>query len=277
LRLAILTYDQGDQHESHMVNLQHSLLEAGHVVFYPPKTLIQLGMKVGRVARLVGQTRADGWVVVAGSQEILQWFSTQGIPVMALFGRRRKLTIASVGPEKLTAMRTLTTTLLGLGHRRIVLIAGESNRLPHPAAVIQAFLDELAAGGILPGPYHLPGWNETIEGFHACLEELFRLTPPTAMIIDGIALWIAAQQFLASRKLRVPEDVSLACTDGSVDFEWCRPVITHIRWDTRSVVRRIVRWVNHLAHGKPDLRHIFTPAEFVRGGTIGPVNRSASP
>jgi DNA-binding LacI/PurR family transcriptional regulator len=276
LRLAILAYDQGDRMESHMLDLQHSLQEAGHAVFYPPATLTHLGMKVERVARVVEQTPADAWVVLAGSQDVLEWFVSRGILVMAMFGRRHNLPIAGVGPYKLPAIRKLTRTLIDLGHRRIVLLVGEENRRPHPAPAMQAFLDELAAGGIPPGHYHLPEWKQSTEGFQACLRELFRVTPPTALIVDGVALWIATLQFLASKRLGVPQDVSLACTDSSPDFIWSYPAITHIHWDKRPMVRRIVRWANHLAQGKPDLRHLFTPAEFVLGGTIGPVNGSVA-
>jgi len=274
LRLAILTYDPGDRLESHMLDLQYLLQEAGHSVFYPSATLTQLGMKVERVARLVDKTPADAWIVLAGSKDVLEWFVSRGIPVMAVFGRRHNLPIAGAGPYKLPAIRKLTRTLLDLGHRRIVLLVGEENRRPHPAPAMQGFLDELAAGGIPPGSYHLPDWKQSTEGFHACLRELFRITPPTALIVGGVALWIAALQFLASKKLGIPQDVSLACTDGSPDFAWSNPAITHIRWDKRPMVRRIVRWANHLAQGRPDLRHLFTPAEFVQGGTIGPVSRA---
>lgn len=72
-------------------------------------------------------------------------------------------------------------------------------------------------------------------------------------------------------KRRVPEDVSLVCTDADPSFDWCQPPISHIRWDIDPVVRRVVRWVGNVSAGKPDLRQTLTPAEFVPGGTIGPV------
>ena len=66
--------------------------------------------------------------------------------------------------------------------------------------------------------------------------------------------------------------------DPDPGFEWCRPPVAHIRWDYRPVVRRVVRWTNNVALGKDDRRQSFTKAEFVDGGTIGPVagNRMVS-
>jgi len=50
----------------------------------------------------------------------------------------------------------------------------------------------------------------------------------------------------------VPGDVSLACTDGAPDFAWCQPTVAHICWGYRSVLRRVVRWVNNVTLGKQD-------------------------
>jgi DNA-binding LacI/PurR family transcriptional regulator len=270
LRMGILTGTPESCREGYMIELQHKLNDAGHTVFFAPKYLFDLKMDVKRVAAMVKQTPADVWLVVAGSREVLEWFINQKMTVFALFGRRRELPIASAGPDKIPAMASVARELIRLGHRRIVMLTRLVRRLPEPGAVEQAFLDELAGHGIQPSSYHLPDWEETIEGFNACLEMLFRFTPPTAMIVDEAPFFVAVQQFLVERAIRVPGDVSLVCTDASPDFEWCRPSVAHIRWDSRPLVRRIVRWAANVSRGRKDLQQTFTAAEFVPGGTIGP-------
>jgi DNA-binding transcriptional regulator YhcF (GntR family) len=272
LRVAVLPGEEADRRLDYIVELQHELVEAGHVAFYPERALLELGMNVRRVASMVGRTKADAWVVVGGSREVLEWFADGGRPAFALFGRRRQLRIAGVGPDKPPMYAEATRMLLELGHRRIVLLAREMRRLPVPGAGEQTFLDTLAAHGIDPGPYHLPDWENNPEGFQSRLESLFQVTPPTALIIDEVSLFNAAYHFLAGRGLRVPGDVSLVCTDASPDFDWCLPTVAHIRWDTRPVVRRIVRWAENVARGRTDLRQTLTPAEFVAGGTVGRMN-----
>jgi DNA-binding LacI/PurR family transcriptional regulator len=254
----------------YLIELRHELEKAGHHAMQTPKSMVDLGMNVRSIGRMVEKTKADAWVVVSGSWEVLDWFSKQEMPVFALFGRRRGLPMASVGPDKPSAYVAATRALLELGHRRIVLLARRRRRLPVPGASEQAFLDELAAWGISAGPYHLPDWEVTIEGFHGRLESLFKITPPTALIVDEVPFFVAAQQFLAGRGLRVPDEVSLICTDADPAFAWCKPAVSQIRWDSHPVVRRIVRWVAHVSIGKTDLRQTLTPAEFVTGGTIGP-------
>ena len=270
MRVAILLCEESDRKRDYMVHLQHLLMEHGHAAFFAKTSLLKLRMNVPRVARLVSRTEADAWVVVAGSREVLEWFSVQPKPALALFGRARRLRIACAATDKVAAYATAARELIRLGHRRIVLLARAQRRLPQPGAIEQAFLDEMVAHGQPVSSYNLPGWTETIEGFHARLASLFRVSPPTALIVDEVQLFVAAQQFLAQRCQRIPQDVSLICTDQDVAFDWCQPPVSHIRWDSDPLVRRAVRWVNNVGHGKPDLRQFFTPASFVRGGTIGP-------
>lgn len=273
LRVAILLGESVNRKLDYIIELEHELDKAGHAAIFPPKTMMDLQMDVRRIARMVNRTEADAWVVLAGSREVLEWFAAQSQPTLAVFGRRRGIPIASVGPDKRPAFAAVTRALIGLGHRRIVLLARTRRRLPQPGAVEQTFLDELVAHGLPVSDYNLPGWDDSVEGFHVRLESLFQLTPPTALIVDEAPLYVAAQQFLGQRRLRVPEDVSLVCTDEDPSFAWCQPTISHIRWDSRPVVRRIVRWAANVSLGNPDLRQTLTPAEFVPGGTIGPAAR----
>jgi len=193
--------------------------------------------------------------------------------VLALFGRRRQVRIASVGPDKRAALVAAVRALLGLGHRRIVMLTRRMRRLPVPGLYEQAFLDELAAHGIDPGPYHLPDWEESGEGFHEQLARLFQFTPPSALILDEVPFFVATLDFCANRGIRVPEDVSLVSADASPGYDWCRPSVAHIRWDSRPVVRRMLRWAANVSRGKEDRRQTLTTAEFVAGGTIGRVGK----
>ena len=273
LRLAILAFDPPavELAVGYNADLLHRLGEAGHSVFFAEKCLLELGMEVRRVARLVRRTEADAWVVFSGSREVLEWFAAQPTPTFALFGRRGGLPIAGVGPDHVAAETAATRRLIELGHRRIVQLVRRNRRLPVPGKSERSILDEMAAHGIRTSQFNLPDWEETVKGFHACLQELFRHTPPTALIIDEAPFLVAAQQFLARRGLWVPEDVSLVCTDADPAFAWCEPTIAHIRWDSRPVVQRVVRWAANVSHGKQDRRQTLTKAEFVEGGTVGPV------
>ena len=269
-RIGMLVCDAEDRRQDYLVRLEHELTADRHALVHAPKAMADLKMDVKRITRMVRRIKVDGWIVIAGSQELLSWFAARKTPVFALFGRRRELAIAGTGPDKPPVYAEIVRHLTGLGHRRIVLLTRALRRLPVPGASEQAFLDALGEAGVETGPFHLPDWEETVEGFHARLGSLFEVTPPTALIVDEAQFLIAALQFLARRGLRVPEDVSLVSTDDEPLLGWCLPEISHIRWDRQQVVRRIVRWVDHLSRGNEHARQVLVPAEFVAGGTVAP-------
>jgi hypothetical protein len=116
MRIVILDYEPMPVIEGYTVELQYILNEAGHVAFFAPKTLMELGMNVSRIRRMVEKTEADARIVCSATKEVLMWFATQPLPAFALFGGRRGLPIAAAGPEKIPATLAATRALV----RRIV-------------------------------------------------------------------------------------------------------------------------------------------------------------
>jgi len=274
LRIALLLSEKDDARVDFIVDIRQHLLLSGHEAFYAEQSLVDLAMNPKRISTLVSRTTADAWVVVAGSREVLESFAAGPVPTFALFGPMTGIRLAGAGPRKAPAIAEATRTLLGLGHRRIVMLVRPRRRRPVPALPEQAFLDELQAHGIVPAPYHLPEWDESPERFHTMLESIFRLTPPTALIVDEAALFVAVMQFCLTHRLRVPEDLSLVCTDADPAVAWCRRSVAHIDWNRGPVLRRVFQWADQLSRGKSDRRQTGSVARFVPGDTIGPVPRS---
>jgi len=270
LRVGILCLEPTDPGLDPLIDIRHLLVKAGHVPFFPTKTLIDLKMGVQRVARFVKTVEADAWVVMAASKEVLTWFAAQPTPAFALFGRRQEVNIASAGPVMAPALVSIVERLVELGHRRVVMLSREMRRVPEPAEFETTFLECLGKHGISLGGYHLPQWQESCEGFQQLLESLFKLTPPSALILHEAHQVVAVLQFIARRGIRVPEDLSLVFLDCDHRFRWCRPTIAQIRWDVREVAACVDQWVGDLSTGRADRRQIGIKSKFVEGGTIGP-------
>ncbi len=270
-RVALLLPDKADRANHLIMELCHQIEEAGYIAFYSDKSMSELGMDTDRLADHVKRTEADAWIIVSGSRPILEWFSEHEAPSFAVFGRRGDLSIAAAGPDKVAAITVATDRLLELGHRLISLLCREQRRVPKPGLVESAFLQQLMKAGIETSKFNLPDWEESKEGFAAVLDSLFGPTPPTALIVDEAFLFNATYYFLRSRGIRIPEDVSLICTDNDPGFMWCSPSVAHFSWDHRPVINQAVRWLSHISHGKEDLKQILTKAEFVEGETIAKV------
>jgi DNA-binding LacI/PurR family transcriptional regulator len=270
LRVRILLYERSDLSADYTMDLRHRLEEAGHDAAFASKTLRDLRMQPGRVAGFVKQTPADAWVVVAGSKPVLEGFLAQSLPTFALFGRMVNLPIAATGPRKSPALAEAVRRLVALGHRSIVMLCREERRKPTPGLSERIFLDELETHGIAPSRFNLPDWGDDMAGFHKCLDDLFRITPPTALLISDPILFTAAHQHLAQRGIVAPRDVSMICQEPHPLFQWWDPPVSHISHDFKPCIRRIVRWVNNVSRGVDDRAQTPTLARFIEGGTIGP-------
>jgi DNA-binding LacI/PurR family transcriptional regulator len=275
LRVAILRHDgigEDDPQSSLIIaEIKHSLEAAGYRAFECVKAQKELNFNVSRISKHLITAGADAWIVVAGSRQLLEWCASQETPCLALYGRTEGLSIARTGPDTVEAYRDATRKLITLGHKRIVLIVREGFRKPPLGGCELAFMNELKSHGIPTSSYNLPDWEESPEGFNRLMESLFKTTPPTAMIIDEVCWYSAALAFLLRRGIRVPEQVSLVSGDCEPLLDMCYPRFAHMRWDNRLIVRRIVRWVDAVRKVKADRHAINIPAEFVSGGSIGPV------
>jgi DNA-binding LacI/PurR family transcriptional regulator len=275
LRVAILRHDarptEDPQTSAVLTEIVHSLEATGHRAFLSGKSQIDLRHDVRRIAGEMKKNPADAWVIEAGSRELLEWCAEQPIPCLALYGRAGGLALAGTGADKVPAYRSAVRHLIELGHRRIVLIVRATRREPIPGAPERAFLEELAAHGVATSEYNLPKWEENPVGFYKLLESLFLHSPPTALFVDEPARFIATMEFLARRGIKVPEQVSLVSPDDDPAFAWCHYGIARMQWDKTHLVNRVVRWANAVSKGKPDRKVIKFSAEFVPGGSIGPV------
>lgn len=271
IRVRILHYEEQSQGDLDNSYLLTQLLEAGIDAGFAGKSLKDLGMNVEKVARHVKRNPADAWVVSAASREVLEWFAVQPTPAIAMYGRHKELPIAAAFTIMIPGMIAAVRRLIELGHKRIVMLAREERRKPQLSRPEQVFIDELKAGGIITGDYNLPDWEESREGLTRLLNELFRFSPPTALIFQEAQIFAAARYHLADLGIVAPRDVSLVVADSDPSFAWCNSIPSHIRWDYRPVVRHVVRWARNVASGKEDRRKFGTESEFFEGGTIGPV------
>ena len=270
LRIAVLDYDPPAKNEGWVIDLLHHAAQAGHSVFFATRTLVELRMNLQRISRLVRETEADAWIVGAGPREVLEWFAGQAIPTFALFGSRKDVPVAGVGPDFLPALLAIIRRLISLGHRRIVILSRRGRRAAGSDRLEQNLLEEMATHGLPTGSFNLPSWEDHPDGFRRCLDSLFKYTPPTAMIIEEVPHFMATMQFCGERGFRVPQDISLVCCTSDPAFSLCKPSVSHISWATQPLIRDVMRWIDSISTGKENQRQSLIKARFIEGGTIGP-------
>ncbi|PXA03435.1 hypothetical protein DDZ13_12130 [Coraliomargarita sinensis] len=275
LNIQILLNGDNDQPIFLIYEIMQRLRQAGHNVTIAQRSLLDMGMDVSRLQRFVHRNAADAWIVLAAPHSILEWFASQDQSAFAVFGRRHRISIPSVGPDKEQAIRRAVRRLTELGHRRIVYLSRDERRESGLGHIERSYLEELRRCGISVSPEcHLPDWQDDRDGFEACLRSLLKdnRAAPTAIIVDEREFFFAALLYLTQANVAVPNDISLVCSDAQALFDWCHPRVAHIRWDKSAVVDRVLQWIRQLARRRTvHNKAYYTAAEFIEGGTIGPV------
>jgi len=265
-RVAMLLYEPEDVLDHYIVEIQHHLHTVGHRLSFVPKSLSELKHNPKRIMALLEAYPADAWIVVAGARPVLEAISKASTPAFALYGNMTGLRMAGTGGRKINALRDCIDHLYKKGCRRIVMLfrSGGSNAgLTDTAKVM---FEELEKRNLSQSSYNLPEWEDTPDGLHRCLDALFQVTPPDAILVDDWILSYAIQNYLSRKRGLVFRQVECVSTDYHPSFKWCQPAVPHFYWDPAKAVKRIVQWVNHIAQGKDDRKVKLIEAKFIPGG-----------
>ncbi|MFO8026042.1 MAG: hypothetical protein R6U56_00065 [Opitutales bacterium] len=271
LQVKMLLYERDDSSHRLILELRRQLEAAGHGLGFASKTLKDMKHAPRRVARYVKTDPADMWIVDAGSRPVLEWFAQAKVPAFALYGNMSGLPIAGTGPDKLPALREALGCLQRRGDRRIIMLVREEVRKAKHKPFLKTFLEDLEHMGIATGAYNIPDWEESPQGLSACLDQIFKFTPPTAIIVEEPVLCLAVRNYLAEKRGAALRQVALICADQDPSLSWCWPAIPHMRWEHQAVVRRVVRWVKRVAEGKEDRRQKLVAAKLVGSESIAPL------
>ena len=185
------------------------------------------------VASLYYRKQVDGIIVIANriNDEKLLKIYEDGIPVVAVpgFPPDSGVNIPSVNSENTRSMYRAASYLMGLGHRRIGFIMGKMDSwysIERRAAFKKAFTDKgLACDENL---VRESDFSKT-AGFRIMGELLDLPSPPTSVICMNDSITPGALHQIHSRKLRIPEDISVLAIGCSDMYELFNPPLTTIR------------------------------------------------
>lgn len=196
----------------------------------------------GDVLRCAESNLPDAWAIYRGTRRLVEECMLTGSRTIAIGGPVKDLAVDIVAWDGDVLVTRALEMLLKAGHRRIVLPVIPSWRDGEHGGV-RAFQREMARAGILLQPsFHLPDVPEGNDAFPALLERLWRLTPPTAIIVQNAAQVVAAVCFASGRGLSVPEDLSIIALCSNPLLREMRPAITSLSMESSKLVPHVVKW-----------------------------------
>jgi LacI family transcriptional regulator len=215
----------------------------------------------------------DGLLLIMPTSDdgFLDAVERQQLSCAAVCFDARQLAMPSIVLENHAGARTAVDHLLGLGHRRIGFIAG-SNRTGQSGERQRGYVDALAAAGIpfdpalvVDGAFNQPG------GFAAAGQLLALPAPPTAIFAANDEMAFGAIDAVASRGLKVPDDVSVVGFDDIPTARHVFPRLTTIRQPYDALSARAVDEVVAMIEGRPPAAaRIVFPTELVVRDSTAP-------
>ena len=158
--------------------------------------------------------------------------------------------VPTIGATNWAGGLSATEHLIGLGHRRIGVVAGTPTLLCSRAR-LDGHRAALEAAGLEVDPeLVLVGDFNHESGFRLAGEMLDHPDPPTAIVAANDQMALGAYEALRQRGLRVPEDVSVVGFDDLPGARWSSPPLTTVHQPLSEMGALAARTVLRLVRGE---------------------------
>lgn len=190
------------------------------------------------------------WVLVLAEQRMQQWFETSGLPAVVYGNVYSGLSLPGAGINFHACIRHATALLLTKGHRRITLVAYDVRRAGEQDSV-RGFREAFAAHrGEAAWPVVLERPDSDADALCRQLDGLLRAAQrPTAFVVTHTHHYATVATHLASRGLRVPDEVSLICRSEDPFLQFMRPRPVFYRANMEVAAKLLFDRVRHAIAG----------------------------
>lgn len=244
---------------------RHVVLDAGEASQQVPAILPSLAARPGIGGAIL--------ILPPEPSDDLVTLRAQGFPFVVVDPRiPTPRDMAAVSATHFAGARSVAGHLVGLGHRRIGVIAGPHNWLAAQAR-LAGHASALAEVGVLPATELIrAGEPRTPFGYQAACELLDLPERPTALVCFNDKTAVGALAAAAERGLRVPADLSVAGFDDIDLAQATSPRLTTVRQPLQEMGRMAVGLlIRLLERQRLEALHVELATELVVRESTGPV------
>lgn len=199
----------------------------------------------------------------------------RNIPVIFIDRLPPSRAVNSVCTDNVAAGQLAAEHLIGLGHKRIGMLAGHLGLSPHHDR-LEGFRKAMQEAHLpILNEYLLAGNVQVDDGVEGGHRLLGLPNPPTAILASNNKLLLGVLQAVEERNLSIPKDLSVL---GFDDYLWnmhFSPGLTAVAQLTGDIGRRSFELLHQLIQNPPDdsaaPMHVLIPAELrIRNSTSRP-------
>lgn len=189
-------------------------------------------------------------------EELHKLLAAQDIPFVHIGVYEPQKPHPSIGVDNAEAGRTITRYLVGLGHRKVGMVAAMQRNNDRAQARLRGVLEVLAEADSPPPPEWILQVNYKLDEARAAARCLLTLANrPTAVVCGNDVIAYGVLLEAGKLGIGVPDEVSIV---GFDDLEWSRhlrPSLTTIHMPTDEIWKRAGEYLVETLAGVPAIRH----------------------
>ncbi len=177
---------------------------------------------------------------------------------------------ACVASENVQGMKALVNYIISMGHKKIAMIYGSPSNIT--TIRLNCFIDTMKENGIpllegylVESLYHNPGAVK-----EAVAKLLSLPSPPSCIVLPDDFASLGAIELIEERKLKIPEDISIAGFDGVPILQMLHPRITTVLQDTFTIGREAAKLlINQIEDSENFIpRTVEVATKLIKGETV---------
>jgi LacI family transcriptional regulator len=254
---------------------QARLSEAGHMVF-----LLTTGFDnrvIHDPARLLVERGAEALLIVGRIDDpaLEALLLERRIPTVTTYSYLRGSRIPSIGFDNYAASRELIDHLIGLGHKRLAMVAARTQGNDRQEARVKAFRDATTAAGMGRHAPVIEVTHAIADGAAAMRALTVRHPEVTAVVCNSDVLAMGALAEAKRLGLRVPDDISITGHDDQEMAALTDPPLTTIAVPAHEMGIRAAEALLEATGGGGPVASLKLPTTLVLRGSTGAPRISA--
>lgn len=219
-----------------------------------------------RLNELIDSTQYDAWVLYQANEHVQLWFEKHGTPCIVRGQVYPGIHLPSLDVDWQATGFHSATLLARYGHRSIGVMLPDTQL--QGLFAVQKGIENAVAKSVEEITLHAITEQGTAEAVAASLYDVCHAeNPPTAIIATRSRQVLTLISWLASHRLRVPQNMSVVSLTYDNVFDALVPGIAHYTMDRATMARGVVRKLQSVQKGQGIDEKLLIP-DFVLGGSV---------